>query len=199
MLQKSYPQGIITFNINDVLNKNKNKPNEPVATFPKKDVIVLLPYIGLRSNLITKRLKSCANRFHSFVNVKVIFQNTRCIKSFFPYKDRLNRSQLSKVISKASCWDCNDFYIGKTKGRLNDRKTEHFKALLKHDHSSAIADHVKTTGHNIKWDHFDILASGKTDYHCKIKETLFIQEVQSFTNITILAILMEVSSFSSIF
>ena len=67
------------------------------------------------------------------------------------YKDRLNRSQLSKVIYKASCWDCNDFYIGKTKRRLHDRKTEHFKALLKNDHSSAIADHVKNTGHNIKW------------------------------------------------
>ena len=80
------------------------------------------------------------------------------------------RSQLSKVIYKASCWDCNDFYIVKTKRRLNDRKTEHFKALLKHDHSSAIAHHIKATGHNIKWDHFDILASGKTDYHCKIKE-----------------------------
>ena len=62
--------------------------------------------------------------------------------------------------------------MGKTKRRLHDRKTEHFKALLKSDHFSAVADHVKTTGHNIKWDHFDILAFGKTDYHCKIKETL---------------------------
>ena len=89
---------------------------------------------------------------------------------------------LSKVIYKASCWDCNDFYIGKTKRNLYDRKTKHFKALLKHDHSSAIADHVKTTGHSIKWDHFDILASSKTDYHCKVKETLFIQELQSVLN-----------------
>ena len=53
---------------------------------------------------------------------------------------------------------------------------------MKHDHSSAIADHVKTTGHNIKWDHFDILASGKSDYHCKVKETLFIQELQPASN-----------------
>ena len=37
---------------------------------------------------------------------------------------------------------------------------------------------MKTTGHNIKWDHFDILASGKTDLHCKIKENLFIQELK---------------------
>ena len=27
LLQNGYPQGVITFNINDVLNKNKNKPN----------------------------------------------------------------------------------------------------------------------------------------------------------------------------
>ena len=30
--------------------------------------------------------------------------------------------------------------------------------------------------HHIKWDHFEILASGKNDY-CKIKETFFIQEL----------------------
>ena len=100
-------------------------------------------------------------------------------------KDRLNRSQRSKVIYKGGCWNCDDFYIGKTKRRLHDRKTEHFKALLKSDHSSAIADHVKTTGHDIKWDHFDILASGKTDSHCKIKETLFIQELKPSLNVNI--------------
>ena len=100
----------------------------------------------------------------------------------FPYKDRHNRFQRSKVIYKAGCWDCNDVYIGKTKRRLHDRKTEHFKALTKSDHLSAIADHIITTGRNIKWDHFDILASGKTDLHCKIKETLFIQELQPSLN-----------------
>ena len=70
------------------------------------------------------------------------------------------------------------FTLGKRSLRLRDRKTKHFKALLKHDHSSVIADHVKTAGHNnIKWDHFDTLASGKPDYHCKVKETLFIHDL----------------------
>ena len=165
--------------------RTRTSQKNPLRLSPQKDIIILLPYTGLHSNQIAKRIKSCVNRFYSFVNVKVIFQNTRCIKSFFPYKDRINRSQLSRVIYKASCWDCNDFYIGKTKRRLHDRKTEHFKALTKRDQSSAIADHVKTTGHNIKWDHFDILASGKTDYHCKIKETLFIQELQPALNVNV--------------
>jgi len=53
---------------------------------------------------------------------------------------------------------------------------------LKQDHSSPTADLVKTTGHNIKWEQLDILASGKTDYHCKVKETLFIQDLQPALN-----------------
>ena len=99
----------------------------------------------------------------------------------------------AKAIYKASSikqstlfiWDCKDFYIGKTKQRLHDRKTEHFKALAKNDHTSASAGHVNTTGHNIKWDHFDILASEKTDYHYKIKETLLLQELKPAFNVNV--------------
>jgi len=43
LLQNGYPQGIITFNIKDVLNKDKKKPNDLVAAVPQKDVIILLP------------------------------------------------------------------------------------------------------------------------------------------------------------
>ena len=31
---------------------------------------------------------------------------------------------------------------------------------------------------NLKWDHFEILANGRSDTHCKIKETLLIQELK---------------------
>ena len=60
------------------------------------------------------------------------------------------------------------------KRRLHHGKTEHFKALTKNDHSSAIADHmaiadyVNATGHNIKWDHFEILVSDKSDFTVNI-------------------------------
>ena len=80
---------------------------------------------------------------------------------FFPHEDRINRSQMSKVVSeKASCWDCQDIYVGKTKRRLHDRKTEHFKAISSSCRvsRSAIANHVTSTGHN-----FDLLARGRSD------------------------------------
>ena len=82
------------------------------------------------------------------------------------------RSQKSKIVYKASCWDCDAFYIGKTKRRLHDRKTEHFKALTQIGPASAVAEHSISTGHSIKWDHFEILASGPCDLHCKIKEAV---------------------------
>ena len=50
-------------------------------------------------------------------DLKIIFDSTHRINSLFPYKDRLNRSVKSEVGYKASCWDCDDFYIGKTKRR----------------------------------------------------------------------------------
>ena len=38
---------------------------------------------------------------------------------------------------------------------------------------------------NIKWDNFEILASGKTDYPCKIKETWFIEDLKPPFNVNI--------------
>ena len=167
--------------MNDVVNKHQNKPKD-IITVPKKEIFIVLPYLGIQSKIVTQQLKSCIYKFYGCFNPKIIFRNTRRIKSFFPYKDRLDRSFRSKVVYKASCWDCDDCYIGKTKRRLYDRKTEHFKALTSNSHSSAIADHMTQTGHRIKWDHFDILATGQSDIHCKIKETLLIRDLKPALN-----------------
>ena len=37
---------------------------------------------------------------------------------------------------------------------------------------------VPAAGYNLKWDHLEILAKGRSDTHCKIKETLLIQELK---------------------
>ena len=48
--------------------------------------------------------------------------------------------------------------------------------------TSAIADHAVKTGHNIKWDIFQVLANGSSDLHCKIKETLLIRDLKPALN-----------------
>ena len=166
-----------------VREKRLNAASVPENNFKVKTTIEFVDTrLELLFNYFALEQKSCIYKFYGCFDLKIIFRNTRRIESFFPYKDRLNRSLMSKVVYKASCWDCDDFYIGKTKRRLHDRKTEHFKALAKSCHTSAIADHITSTGHNIKWDHFDILATGRSDLHCKIKETLLIRELQPALN-----------------
>ena len=45
------------------------------------------------------------------------------------------------------------------------------KAIISNGHWSAIAELVTSTGHNLKWDHFDLSPGGKLGTHYKIKET----------------------------
>ena len=77
--------------------------------------------------------------FYGFVNLRVIFNNTCRVKSFFPIQRPFQ--PLSKIENsvQGSFWDCDSFYVGKPKRRLHDRKNEHFKTVT---HASALADHV---------------------------------------------------------
>ena len=69
-------------------------------------------------------------------------------------------------------------HFGEGKGRGQPTSL----VILQGCHASALADHVSSTGHNIKWDHFDILATGKSDLQCEIKETLLIDELKPSLN-----------------
>ena len=66
--------------------------------------------------------------------------------------------------------NCNEFYIGKPKHWLHNPKSEHFTALLSNTIISALADHGISTGHNLKWDHFEILATGRSDLQPSLNE-----------------------------
>ena len=77
-----YHHGIISYNINDVVNKHRNKPKD-IIKVPKKEIFIVLPYLGIRSKIVTQQLKSCISKFYGCYNPKIIFRNTRRIV-FFP-------------------------------------------------------------------------------------------------------------------
>ena len=97
LLDTICPQWSSKTHVNDVFNKNRHQHNNSVSTVPKKDIVILLPYSGLQSNQAAKRLKKCVYKFYSCVNLKIVFQSTRCIRSFFPYKDRINRAKQTTI------------------------------------------------------------------------------------------------------
>ena len=63
---------MLCYNINHVLNRQKNKPAEPITTVPKKDIFLVLPFLGSQSEVLARRVKSCVSKFYGFVNLKVI-------------------------------------------------------------------------------------------------------------------------------
>ena len=58
--------------------------------------------------------------------------------------------------------------------------SKHSRRMVKHQ--LAIADHITSTGHYINWDHFEILATGRSDIHCRIKESLLIKDLKPSLN-----------------
>ena len=55
--RSGYPRGIISYNINDVVNKHRNK-HKDIITVPKKEMFNVLPYLGIQSKIVTQLLKS---------------------------------------------------------------------------------------------------------------------------------------------
>ena len=42
----------------------------------QKDIIILLPHLGLHSNQVTKRLESCVYNLYSCINLKIKLEHT---------------------------------------------------------------------------------------------------------------------------
>ena len=60
---------------------------------------------------------------------------------------------------------------------MHDRKNWTFQVPYTYT-----ADHITSTSHNIKWDNFGILGTGRSDIHCIIKETLLIRDLKPTLN-----------------
>ena len=46
---------------NHVLNRQKNKSAEPITTVPKKDIFLVLPFLGSQSEVLARRDNSCVS------------------------------------------------------------------------------------------------------------------------------------------
>ena len=83
------------YNINDVLNsRQQNRPRNSTTTLSsQKGSNLSSILLGVQSKIVTKQLKTCINRFYGWIDLRVIFRSAHRIKSFFSYKDKINRSR----------------------------------------------------------------------------------------------------------
>ena len=153
----------------------------PIAlTVEKKELFIILPYLGNLSLTIRTRLQNSINRNLSFYKIKVIFKSTTHLSNFFRFKDKMAFNLRSNVVYKFSCGRCNGNYYGETCRHLNIRVGEHsgISPLTgkksKAKTTTAIKDHMLFCNHVVFLDYFKILASSKSEFHLEIKESLLI-------------------------
>ena len=104
---------------------NKKFLNTPVTlTVKKKELFIVLPYLGNLSLALRTRLQNSINKNLPFCKIKVIFKSTTRLSNFFRFKDKVPFNLRSNVVYKFSCGRCNATYYGKTYLHFNIRAGE---------------------------------------------------------------------------
>ena len=147
---------------------------------PKKQVLLVLPYLGSVSDKTKTRLLKLFKNLLPTCELKVVFRSSTRLGSFFRFKDKLPVSLLSGVVYRFTCDSCNAIYVGKTQRHLRVRIAEHIgvSALtgksIKPEKDSAVSQHMLMCNCVASSDNFSIVTKDACNYTLEIKESLTI-------------------------
>ena len=121
---KNYPVNINDQCIKKCLDK-LYAPKQIVPTVPKKELLIVLPYLGTFHLNLRKRLYKSVSKSLPQCNIKVISQSKNRLSSFLKFKDSISLYLRSHLINKFMCSNCNVIYYGETEIHLNVMAGEH--------------------------------------------------------------------------
>ena len=198
--KNGYPNKVVDFCIRNFLNKIF-QPREVVTTVPKKQHVVLLPFLGPLSLQIRTKITKLFNEKVPYCNLKVVFRSTRRLSNCFSFKDRIPKSILSGLVYKFTCSDCNVTYYGKTKRHFKVRISEHLgvspltgKRVKPSHQTTAIFDHLITSptcSPSEDFNNFSILARESNDFKLTLMESLLIERDRPILNRSIKSMPLE--------
>ena len=180
LLKNEYSKTFIDTCVSKFLNKLFTD-NTVVLTVPKKELIIILPFLGSNSYLVKSRLVKTLQRHISFCKIRVVFKSTNKIRNFFRFKDRIPETLRSCQIYKFKCGSCNASYIGKTFRHMKVRVSEHRGVsprtgkVLKGTTSTSVRDHMLECDHIVDWVDFSVLGTENNHFLLEVKESLFIK------------------------
>ena len=99
--------------IKNFLNK-LYKPKSACITAPKKEIIIVLPFLDSLSLQIRTRLRRLIKNNLPQCNLKTIFRSNCRVQSLFQFKDRIPKYLHSGLVYKFTCDSRNAIYYGKT-------------------------------------------------------------------------------------
>ena len=190
LARNGYPCGLIDSCVRSFLEK-LHRPKLVISTVAKKDVRIVLPFLGSTSLQARTRLVKLFQKSYPACQLSVIFKSTCTLGSFFSFKDKIPKPLLSGVVYKFSCSSCNATYIGKTIRHLKVRSAEHLgispltEKRLQHKVLSAVTQHILEFDHPATFDDFAIVDRCQFNSILEIKESLYIRQQKPPLNRTI--------------
>ena len=176
--RNSYTSGIIEQFIKSFLNK-LYVPKKVIAIAPKKQLFIVLPYLGTLSSNLKRKLRTCFKNLLPKCNIKIILKSTNRLSSLFRFKDVIPKELQSHLVYKFSCGNCNVTYYGKTEHHLNVRSSEHI--CISHltgkrveCKPSAVLDHLLLHNHDSDFNDSTILYRDNNGFRLSLKESILI-------------------------
>ena len=160
---------------------NKLYINKPVMlTVPKKQLYLVLPFMGKMSALVKSGLARSLHKPLPFCKVGIVFKTSNRLRNYFSFKNVVPEPLCSCQIYKFMFRSCNVSYIGKTfrhkKVRVSEhpgvspRTGKHLKGTL----PTSVRDHMFDCNHMVAWDEFKVLGRESNHWLLEIKDSIFI-------------------------
>ena len=140
----SYPKGMIQ-------SHSMVRSTRPVGQDDTQGPAITLPYVRVVSEAVRHILAP--------VSVRVSFRPHTILRQLLTRpKDRVPEKELSGVVYQVPCAGCPATYVGQTGRRLDQRLTEHRRAMKSGQAAtSALAEHAWGAHHPVDWDNVKVL------------------------------------------
>ena len=180
LLSNGYSNKFIDKSISKFMNKLYIK--KPVMlTVPKKQLYLVLPYIGKMSALVKSGLPRSLHKRLPFCNVRIVFKTSNRLRNYFSFKDVVPEPLRSCQIYNFTCGSCNASYTGKIFSHMKVRVSEHRGVSprtgkhLKGTLSTFVGYHMLDCNHMVAWDDFKVLGRESNHWLLEITDSLFIK------------------------
>ena len=173
-----YPSSFIKNCINNYLSKLQRQNNQPTESEPERTVVLRLPFSGVNSVKIKRQITRLLMAVNPSIHVRFIFVPVYKLSKLSKLKCTIPMSSRSGVVYQVNCTDCDDFYVGLTTRRLEQRLKEHSES-----DNSALRRHALETKHEVDYAHPSILASDQNRTRLYVKESLKIKDLSAYLSL----------------
>ena len=144
-------------------------------TVNEKQLLMILPFLGAQSFLVSRRLQSCIRNHLPYCSLRMTFQSKNKLSSLFYFKYIIPKEISSHLVYKFSC--CNANYYGAER-HFFVRASEHLRMTpltgkrVKNPKKPAIFDHILLKRHDASFEDFTILLKESNKFKLHLKGSL---------------------------